>query len=315
MLSYIARRVLLMLPVIFGVTLIVFALVALAPGDVISLMLSSAALDPANAERLRRDLGLDLPWYQQYTHYMGNLLRGDLGRSIMFHRPVLEQIRDSFPNTLLLTLAAMVFALLVSIPAGVISAARRNTAADYVAMIAAMAGVSMPSFWLGLLLMLFFGLRLGWLPIGGMGSLDNGLWDVIRHLILPAIALGSALAAILTRLTRNALLDVLAEDYVRTARAKGVADRGVLYKHALRNAILPVVTTAGLQFGALLGGTVIIETIFSWPGMGLLAVTAIKQRDFPVIQGTTLLFAACFVVVMLLTDLVYGLINPRIRYV
>lgn len=314
MFSYIIRRILLMIPVLFGITLIVFALVAIAPGDVISLMLSSASVDPAAAERLRKELGLDQPWYLQYIHYMGHLIQGNLGSSIVFHRPVLQQLQESFPNTLLLTLSAMVFALLVAIPAGVVSAARRNTIADYAAMVAAMAGVAMPSFWLGLILMLIFGLKLHWLPIGGMATLSNGPWSFIQHLVLPAVTLGSALAALLTRLTRNALLDVLAEDYIRTARAKGVTNRAVLYKHALRNAILPVVTTAGLQFGALLGGTVIIETIFSWPGMGLLTVTAIKQRDLPVIQGAVLVFAASFVVVMLLTDLLYGLINPRIRY-
>ena len=314
MLNYIGRRLLLMIPVLLGITFIDFSLVSMAPGDVISLMLSSESANPANVARMKVELGLDKPWYVQYAHYMTRLAHGDLGRSIMFHRPVLQQIGNSFPNTLLLTLAALIVALAISLPAGVVSASRRNTAADYGAMFLAVAGVSMPSFWLGLVLMLVFGLHLHWLPIGGIGSLRNGVWDFVSHLILPAVTLGSALAAILTRLTRNSLLDVLAQDYVRTARAKGVASRLVLYKHALRNAVLPVVTTAGLQFGALLGGTVVIETIFSWPGMGLLTVTAIKQRDLPVIQGAVLVFAACFVVVMLLTDLIYVVIDPRIRY-
>lgn len=314
MLTYVGRRILLMIPVLLGITFIDFSLISMAPGDVISLMLSSESANPANIARMKVELGLDKPWYVQYEHYMVRLMHGDLGRSIMFHRPVVQQIQSSFPNTLLLTIAALLVALAISLPAGVISASRRNTVADYGAMFVAVAGVSMPSFWLGLVLILVFGLHLHWLPIGGIGSLKNGLWDFVSHLILPSVTLGSALAAILTRLTRNSLLDVLAQDYVRTARAKGVAGRLVLYKHALRNAVLPVVTTAGLQFGGLLGGTVVIETIFSWPGMGLLTVTAIKQRDLPVVQGAVLVFAACFVVVMLLTDLAYVLIDPRIRY-
>jgi ABC-type dipeptide/oligopeptide/nickel transport system permease component len=245
---------------------------------------------------------------------MTGLLQGDLGQSITSGRSVSAQIAQRLPNTLLLTFSAMLLALLIALPVGIISAARRNRPEDYASMMFALVGVSMPSFWLGLVLIIIFGLELRWLPIRGIGSLENGLWDFVRHLILPAITLGTALAAILTRLTRNAILDVLSEDYIRTAKAKGLKPSPILFKHALRNALLPVVTTAGLQFGALLGGAVIIETIFSWPGMGLLTINAIRQRDLPVIQGAVLVFALCFMIVTLLTDMLYTLINPRIRY-
>jgi ABC-type dipeptide/oligopeptide/nickel transport system permease component len=205
-------------------------------------------------------------------------------------------------------------AILIAIPLGIIAAAYRNTLADYSALVAALIGVSMPNFWLGLMLILIFGLRLKWLPIFGIGRLERGLMDVISHLILPSITLGSGLAGLLMRLTRSALLDVLGMEYIRTARAKGVAESQVLIKHSFRNAMIPVLTTAGLQFGSLLGGAMIVETIFAWPGMGRLAIQAVQERDFPVIQGTTLVFAASFIVVTLIVDLLYAVIDPRIRY-
>lgn len=313
MAQYIVRRLLLMLPVLLGISFITFALLAFAPGDSISLMLSSGTANPDAIARIRETLELDQPWYVRYMHYLGNLFQGDLGRSVVFDLPVAQQIAQAFPNTLVLTAGAMLLALTIAVVAGVTSAARRNSLIDYGVMVAAIAGVSMPSFWLGLLLIILFGLKLQWLPIGG-GGLGTGLADLAAHLVLPVATLGAELAAILTRLLRNSLLDILSEDYVRTARAKGLANGVVLYKHALRNALLPLVTTAGLQTGALLGGAVIVETIFSWPGMGSLAVTAIQQRDLPVIQGTVLVFALCFMVVVLLTDLLYAWIDPRIRY-
>ncbi|MCA9838908.1 MAG: ABC transporter permease [Trueperaceae bacterium] len=314
MFNYLVRRLLTNIPVLLGISFITFTLVTFAPGDAISLMLGSETVNAANVERLRLELGLDKPWYVQYANYMKGLFQGDLGTSITSQQPVAKQIFERFPNTLVLTLSAMLVALLIAIPAGILSAARRNRPEDYGAMFFSMLGVAMPNFWLGLILILFFGLELRWLPIRGMGSLDEGFWDVISHLILPAFTLGTALAAILTRLTRNAMLDVLAEDYVRTAKAKGLKERIVLYKHALRNAIIPVLTTAGLQFGGLLGGAVIIETIFSWPGLGLLSINAIRQRDLPMIQGSVLVFALCFMLVTLLVDVLYSAIDPRIRY-
>lgn len=315
MLTYVARRLIGMVPVLLGITFLTFALVTFAPGDAMRLMLGSESVNVANVERLRRELGLDRPWYVQYARYMGRLARGDLGTSITSRQPVSRQIAQRFPNTLVLTIASLTVAVLIAVPLGVLAAAKHNTVADYGAMGFAMIGVAMPNFWLGLVLLIVFGLELRWLPIRGMGSLDAGLWDFVRHLILPAVTLGTSLAAILTRLTRNTMLDVLGQDYVRTARSKGLGGRRVLFRHALRNALLPVVTTAGLQFGALLGGAIIIETIFSWPGLGLLSINAIRLRDLPTMQGAVLVFAICFMIVMLITDLLYAVINPRIRYV
>ena len=314
MLTYLGHRLFTSIPVLLGISFITFALVTFAPGDAISLMLGSETVNVANLERLRAELGLDQPWYLQYRDYMLGLLRGDLGTSITSRQPVGAQILERFPNTLLLTVASMLVALLIAIPAGVLAAARRNRPEDYGMMLFSMLGVAMPNFWLGLILIIVFGLELRWLPIRGIGELEDGLWDFISHLILPALTLGTALAAILTRLTRNAMLDVLREDYVRTARAKGLKGRIILFKHALRNAVLPVVTTAGLQFGALLGGAVIVETIFSWPGLGLLSISAIRQRDLPMVQGSVLVFALSFMLITLLVDLLYAAINPRIRY-
>jgi len=305
---------LLTVPVLLGVTFVTFALIAAAPGDAISLMLGAESANPDSIGRLRHELGLDQPWHVQYIQYLERLAHGDMGRSVVFRRPVVQAIRGTFPQTLLLGISAEAVALLIAVPAGAAAAGHRNTALDYVSTAAAVVGVSAPSFWLGLMMILIFGLDLRWLPIGGVGVLRYGVWDFVSHLILPSIALGAALAAILARLTRNTLLEVLGQDFIRTAQAKGLAGRTVLYKHALRNALLPIVTTAGLQFGSLLGGAVVVETIFSWPGMGSLAVTAIRQRDLPVIQGTVLVFAIAFVMVTLLTDLIYVLIDPRIRY-
>lgn len=314
MFAYLIRRLIAMVPVLLGIAFITFALISFAPGDAIRLMLGSESANVENVERLRRELGLDLPWYEQFVRYLGGLAQGDLGTSITNRQPVADQIWQRFPNTLVLTAASLIVALLIAVPLGVLAAANHNRPADYAAMGFAMVGVAMPNFWLGLLLLILFGLELRWLPIRGIGSLDDGLWQWAKHLILPAVTLGTSLAALLTRLTRNTMLDVLGEDYVRTARSKGARTRTVLYRHALRNALLPIVTTAGLQFGALLGGAIIIETIFSWPGLGLLSINAIRQRDLPTMQGSVLVFAACFMLVTLITDLLYAAINPRIRY-
>lgn len=314
MFQYLIRRMFESIPVLWGITFMTFAVVTFAPGDAISLMLGSETVNVENIERLRTELGLDDPWYVQYRDYMSGLATGDLGRSITSRQPVGRVILERFPNTLLLTVGSMFVALLIAIPVGVIAAARRNRPSDWGAMFFSMLGVAMPNFWLGLVLIIVFGLELRWLPIRGMGDLGDGLWDFVSHLILPSVTLGTALAAILTRLTRNAMLDVLQEDFVRTARAKGVTGRSVLFKHGLRNAVMPVVTTAGLQFGALLGGAVIVETIFSWPGLGLLSITAIRQRDLPMVQGTVLVFALSFMLVTFLVDMLYVVINPRIRY-
>jgi len=315
MLAYVVRRILIAIPVLLGITFITFALVSFAPGDPISSMLMSGEqLNPDLADSLREFYGLDRPWYVQYATYLGNLLRGNLGISIASRAPIGESVRQFFPNTMLLAFSSMLIALLIAIPAGIVSATRRNSLFDYGSLTLAMFGVSMPSFWLGLMLMLLFGLRWRVLPVYGMGDWSNGLWDIIRHLIMPSITLGAAMAALLVRLTRSSLLQVLSQEYIRTARAKGLRQSVVLYKHALRNSLLPVVTAAGLQFGRLLGGAFIVESIFAWPGMGKYALYAISVRDYPVIQGTTLIFALSFVLVTLVIDVLYTLIDPRIRY-
>lgn len=314
MLKHIIRRLAVTVPVLIGVTFIVFAMVSFAPGDPINLMLGSETANPENIEKLRVELGLDKPWYVQYADYMARLARGDLGRSITFRRPVATQIKERLPNTLILATASAVIALIIALPLGVIAAAKPQSVFDYVCSTLAIVGVSLPGFYLGLLLIIAFGLKLHWLPIRGMSGLDAGFLEFARHIVLPAITLGASMAGILTRLTRACVLETLAQDYIRTARAKGVAEKVVLYKHALRNALLPVVTTFGMQFGSLMGGAVITETIFSWPGLGMLAVNAVKQRDIPLIQGTVLVFAVGFVLVTLATDLLYIFIDPRIKY-
>jgi len=314
MIAYVIRRFLIAIPVLLGITFITFAIIHFAPGDPIRMMLATEKITPAVADHLTAYYGLDKPWYVQYATYIGNLLRGDLGISITTRTSISDSIKQRLPNTMLLAFSSMFLALLIAIPIGTISATRRNSLADYLSMTGAMIGVSMPNFWLGLLLLLLFGLRWKMLPIWGIGSLGNGLWDFLSHLIMPSITLGTGLAALLTRLTRASLMEVLSEEYIRTARAKGLRERIVLYKHALRNALIPVTTTAGIQFGALLGGAFIVESIFSWPGMGRLALQGIQKRDLPIIQGTTLVFAVCFVLVTLLVDILYVFIDPRIRY-
>ncbi|THF85429.1 ABC transporter permease [Deinococcus sp. KSM4-11] len=316
MLPFLVRRVLLMVPVLAGIIFITFGLLAFAPGSYISLALSSGISNPQVLERVRQQLRLDEPWYERFGHYLWDVLHGDLGQSIVAGQPVISQLWAALPNTLILTISSLLFAVVVSLIAGSLAGARPNTAADYLASGISVLGVALPSFWLGLMLILLFSLKLRWLPLGGggTGNLSQGLWPFLSYLILPTVALGSELTAILTRLTRGALLDVLSEDYIRTARAKGVSPGRVLYRHALRNAALPLITTAGIQFGGLLGGAVVVETIFSWPGMGLLTVSAIQQRDLPMIQGSVLVFATLFVVSVLITDLLYTLVDPRIQY-
>ncbi len=314
MLTYLLRRVLIAVPVLLGITFITFALLHLTPGDPVRIMLATEQVTPEVAVRLTAFYSLDKPWYVQYFRYLGNLLHGDLGVSITSRTSIAASIASRLPNTFLLAFSSMFLALIIAVPIGIISATHRNSIADYLSLTASMIGVSMPSFWLGLLLLLQFGLAWKILPIWGVGHLSDGVWDFISHLILPSVTMGTGLAALLTRLTRASMLEVLSEDFIRTARAKGLRERFVLYRHALRNAIIPVITAAGLQFGYLLGGAVIVESIFSWPGLGRLTIQAIQKRDLPVIQVSTLIFAVCFVVVTLLVDILYTFIDPRIRY-
>ncbi len=305
MTTYIVRRLLTVIPTLLGVLLAVFLMVRLAPGDPAQLLAGEFAT-PETLADIRQRFGLDQPWHVQLGLYAVNVLRGDLGQSVRTRKPVTYELSQYFPNTLRLTLGAMLVALLIGIPAGIIAAIRPGTIFDLLAMLGALIGVSMPVFWFGLMAILIFSVQLGWFPVAGTGT----LW----HLVLPAITLGTGTAAILARMTRSAMLEVLSQDYIRTARAKGLAGRVVVFKHALRNALIPVVTITGLQFGGLLEGAVITETVFAWPGIGQLLVGSILARDYPVVQGAVLLIAVAFILINLVVDLLYGAIDPRIRY-
>ena len=316
MTAYIVRRLFCAVFVVFGVVTLVFFSLQLAPGDPISLLLPAeggAAASQELAERLRARYGLDLPLHEQYLRYLQRVARGDLGTSIRTGRSVTGELRRLYPATLELTLAALAIAIVIGTVSGVLAALHRNGPIDHLSMVFALMGVSLPNFLLGVLLMLVFALQLGWLPpsgrVGGIGS-----WDAIRYLIMPAMTLGVAAAAIIARLVRSAMLDVLSEDYVRTAKAKGLRPRSVVLRHALRNALLPVVTVIGLQFGALLAGAVIAETIFSWPGIGRFLIVSITGKDFPAVQGAVMGIAVTFVLVNLLVDLLDAVIDPRVRY-
>lgn len=313
MLGYLLRRAGAVVPVIGVVSVVVFSLIHLTPGDPVSIMLREEA-DPATAATLRRQLGLDRPLPVQYLTWLGRAVQGELGRSIRTNQPVTDAIRQRVPVTLSLAAAALLVALMIGLPAGILAALRRNSVVDVAATLVAICGVSLPSFWLAILLILVFSVTLGWLPPLGWVSPGRDLGAWIRSLVLPSVTLGVAIAAVVMRMTRASLLEVLELDYVRTARAKGLAERRIVLGHALRNALIPVVTVVGLQAGALLGGAVITETIFALPGVARLLVDAIFQRDFPIVQGVVLFLAVNFLVVNLLVDLTYAWLDPRIRY-
>jgi ABC-type dipeptide/oligopeptide/nickel transport system permease component len=305
MFRYLIRRLLLTIPVLFGVATLVFALIHLVPGDPAQSMLG----DGASAEevaQLRHSLGLDRPLLTQYRTFLVGLVKGDLGSSFRYGTPVTREIRDRLFRTLQLAVAAMGVAVLLAIPLGIAAAVFRGTAIDHAAMTLALAGISMPNFWLGPLLAILFAVYLGWLPVAGTGSL--------AHLVLPAVTLGAALAAILARMTRASLLEELRELYVLAARARGLSRLRAVVRHAFRNSLIPVVTIIGLQFGAVLTGTIITETIFAWPGVGRLLIQAINFRDYPLVQGCILFISLTYVMMNLVTDLTYGLLDPRIRY-
>jgi len=303
MLTFVLRRLLLAVPVLLGVVFVVMLTVDLLPGDAVTLMLGEHATKDAVA-KLRDHLGLDKPFLVRYLEYVGRVVRGDLGRSIQQNRPVSDELADAWPATLELTIAALVLAAVAGIVAGVASAVWPNSIFDALARLGSLFGLSMPIFWTGLVLIVIFSLWLNWLPVGGAGSLN--------HLVLPAVTLALPSVAMIARMTRAAVLDVLREDYVRTARAKGVGEFWVLARHALRNAFIPILTLLGLQSGQLMGGAVLTETVFSWPGLGRLMVKAIFARDYILLQGAVLVFALAFVVINLLVDLSYGWLDPRI---
>jgi ABC-type dipeptide/oligopeptide/nickel transport system permease component len=306
MLTYISQRLLQAIPVLVGISVLTFAMLHLVPGDPVEIFAGDKPLTPERAAEIRHQLGLDRPLYVQYLDYASHALRGDLGVGLRSQRPVIDSIVEALPSTLELTGAALLLALAAGVALGIIAAVAHGSWLDTLAMSFAMLGVSMPVFYSGLLLILFFSFGLGWFPATGQGGAER--------LVLPSVALGLASAAALARLVRSSMLEVLSQEYVVTARAKGLAERAVILRHALKNALIPTVTLLGLQLGALLGGAVVTETIFSRPGIGRLAVDAIGSRDFPLIQGTVLFAAVTYVLVNLVVDVLYAVIDPRIRY-
>jgi peptide/nickel transport system permease protein len=310
---YIAKRLLIAIPSLLIASLIVFTLPRLIPGDAVQLMLAEKAY-AKDIDELRAKLGLDRPLYVQYFEWAGRALRGDFGESLWTRRPVLEEIGQRLPVTLTLAVLALTFALAIAIPVGVVSAARQDTLADFVARSTAILGLSVPGFWLATLLIVLPAIWWGWRPVGDFVEFSAHPLGYIRQLLLPAVILGIAAAAALMRLTRGMLLEVLRQDYVRTAWAKGLAERGVVLKHGLRNAIIPVVTLLGTQLPQIIGGTVVIETVFGLPGMSRFLFDAINQRDYPVIQGVNLLVVSTVVMVNLMVDALYAVLDPRIRY-
>jgi peptide/nickel transport system permease protein len=303
------RRVVTTLPVIWLVVTVVFLMIHLVPGDPVVQMLGDGATS-ADVEALRHAYGLDAPLLTQYARYCWGLLHGDLGRSLRLHDGVLHLILQRYPYTLALTVAATLLAALLAIPAGVASAQRHNRWQDRTLGVVSLFGLSFPSFALGPILIVVFSIELGWLPVSGAGV---GGWEFLKHLVLPAVTLGLGMAAILTRMVRSSMLEELGQDYIRTARAKGLSERVVVYRHALRNALNPVLTVVGLQFGSLLAGAIVTETIFGWPGIGRLTLSAISNRDYALVQGCILAVGLTYVGVNLLTDSLYALADPRIR--
>ncbi|UII56654.1 ABC transporter permease [Cytobacillus spongiae] len=333
MLAYTFRRLFMLVPVLFGLSLIVFFMIRAIPGDPAQIILGQLATKEAIAQ-LTRELGLDQPWYTQYFHYLGGLLTGDLGESLKTKAAISEEIWPYLAATMELSFCAMFIAIVIGVNAGIISAWFQNSWFDYVAMVFALVGVSMPIFWLGLMEQWVFAINLEWLPTSGRENVRNPVeaithlyvidtllqgkfeqtWDVVKHLVLPSFALATIPMAIIARITRSTMLEVMRSDFIRTARAKGLRMFWVVYKHSLKNAIIPVLTVIGLQTGLLLGGAILTETIFSWPGIGRYIYDAINYRDYPVIQSGILIIALIFVMINLVVDLLYAAIDPRIKY-
>jgi peptide/nickel transport system permease protein len=310
---YVLRRVATLVATLLFVSVLVFVVIRVLPGDPAMLILGTEG-SPEAAARLREAMGLNRPLVVQYADWLGRALAGDLGVSIQYDVPVARLIVSRLPLTLPLTLMAAAMMALTALPLGLYAATRHRRLGDYAAMVLSQVGIAVPSFWAGLLLILLFSVRLGWVQSGGFEGWSGGLWPGVRSLLLPATALGLFQAAVLVRATRSSVLDVLREDYVRTARAKGVGEARVLGKHTLRNALIPVVTVAGIQLGQLMAGSIILESVFALPGLGRLALGAITARDLPVVQGVTLFVASCIVLINFVVDLAYGVLDPRIRY-
>jgi len=305
LLNYLIKRLFSTIPVLIGISLLLFFMLRMLPGDPAQVLAGQMAT-PEEIENIRQQLGLDRPIYEQYAAYLGRLVRLDLGRSARTQNPVTQEIWARLPNTLQLAVVAITLACLFGIPAGIISAVRPYSWVDYLVTTSALFGMSMPVFWLGLMLVVVFSVILKWLPAGGTGS-----W---QHVILPSITLAAFVVAFIARMTRSTMIETLAQDFTTTARSKGLKERVVVIKHAFKNAMIPIITVVGLQFGLLLGGAVLTETVFAWPGLGRLIVDSILARDYPVIQGSILIFGLLYIMVNLVVDLVYALVDPRIRY-
>ncbi len=332
MISYIIKRLLWAIPTLLGVSVLVFSMVHMVPGDPALVMLGEHANKEA-VDALREQMGLNKPLLEQYLLFITHAVQGDFGISIMSGEPVIDEFADRFPATVELSLVALVFATIVGLFAGIISAVKRYSWFDYISMSTALAGVSMPVFWLGLMLIYFFAVNLGWLPVSGrlgyMYDIDHvtgfylidsilmkdyeAFWDVCKHLVLPAFALGTIPMAIIARMTRASMIEVMKEDYIRTAKAKGCSKSQVIMIHALKNALMPVITVIGLMLGTLFAGAILTETTFSWPGIGKWLIYAVNQRDFPIIQSTTLIIATIFIIINIIVDLLYAVVNPKVR--
>ncbi len=305
MLKYIIKKLLMMIPILLGLTIILFLILHLAPGDPVHLVVGPN-VTPEVYENVRRSMGLDRPLIIQYFDYLSNLVKGDLGSSILQHRPVADIVLERFPITIGLGVRALLLSFLIAVPVGIIAAVNRNKSADFIAMTFALVGISMPTFWFGIILLYFFAYKLGLFPISGYGT-----W---KHLVLPVITMGLTDAAVIARMMRSSMLEVIGQDYIRTARAKGLREKVVTNKHALKNALIPVITLLGMRMGWIIGGSVTLEIIFSIPGLGRTMIDSIFSRDYPVVQGSILILAASVMISNLIADILYALVDPRIRY-
>jgi peptide/nickel transport system permease protein len=310
--AYLVKRLLSLLPILFIVSTFVFLIIHLTPGDPASVMLGEEATQ-GEIQALRHQLGLDLPLYQQYVHWIGNALQGDLGYSYFMKKPVAQAILDRLGPTLSLSILAQLLSIVIAIPIGIMSARKRGSVTDRSLMSLSLLGISVPSFLLSLFLVLLFTVTLKWLPVAGYKPLDNGLWTHFKYLIIPAIALGTINAALISRMTRSSMLEVLNSNFINTARSKGVKERNVIYRHALRNALLPILTVIGQTFAGLVAGAAVLETIFNIPGVGQLIVNSVERRDYSVLQGSVLFVTVAFVFINLLVDLLYAVVDPRVR--
>jgi ABC-type dipeptide/oligopeptide/nickel transport system permease component len=314
MLRYALKRILALIPILIGVSLLVFIMMQLTPGDPAVIILGPRA-SQETLQAFREQMGLNLPIWQQYLRWIGNILQGDFGMSYHFKRPVTDLMLERLGPTVLLTVTSMILATVFGLITGVISATKQYSFSDRTMMTLALIGFCLPVFWLGLILQFVFAIQLGWLPAAGINSPGQTGWlDTAQHLVLPSIALAVGAMATIARMTRSSMLEVVRQDYIKTAKAKGVSQRGISYRHALRNALIPVVTVVGSQFGYLLSGQILLEKVFNWPGLGMLMIDSILKRDVPLVQGTVLVVAFMYIIVNLIVDLLYGVLDPRIKY-